>query len=327
MFIPAGFPHTTDTVNTSDGDGEEHSDDEQTSIHLTFNLDTHVWDLDYLSMRRLALKRAGVADPTLEQTRDEDNKYVGKVNTLQKDVREGLLEALPLGMLEDDETAQSMIDEVTSELARISHEVDESSAKLAEAYSSDIWKDTVERVRSQGVDLFDIHRDMYLAAIEEGEIRKTEADMTAHLEEASPAPMTPERMQRLSLFRVQRFFEKIAESKEALSAWSKEGKATSEGSADELPTNWEFTLPVKLGDKVEANFGGAWFPATITKVGATYDVQFFDGDSEAGLDRSLLKLLTPPPKVNGDGTVINGVDTSNMTKKELKRFLKKQKKK
>ena len=38
LYIPAGFPHTTDTVEETDADYE-------TSLHLTFNIDTHVWNM------------------------------------------------------------------------------------------------------------------------------------------------------------------------------------------------------------------------------------------------------------------------------------------
>ena len=164
---------------------------------------------------------------------------------------------------------------------------------------------------------------MYLAAKDEGDLRKSEAAMKAHLDDTS-MPMTPERMQRLSLFRVQRYFEKIAASKESLNTWSLEGNRSGAGA---LPSDWAFSLPVKVGDKVEANFGGAWFPATVSKIiGSTYNVEFFDGDSETGLERSALKLLTPP-LVDDGSKIVNGVDTSSMTKKELKKFLRKQEKK
>lgn len=59
----SGFPHSTDTMFDVDTVGE--SSDADASTHLTFNFDTHVWNLDYLSVRRLALRRAGVADSAL----------------------------------------------------------------------------------------------------------------------------------------------------------------------------------------------------------------------------------------------------------------------
>ena len=67
--------------------------------------------------------------------------------------------------------------------------------------------------------------------------------------------------------------------------------------------------------------GGAFFPASVTRiVGNSYDVLFFDGDKDEGLDRSMLKLVKPP-------VVEENVDTSAMTPKQLKRWKKEQKKK
>jgi Uncharacterized conserved protein len=119
LFIPAAYPHTTDTVT----DLVENIP-ENTSIHLTFNFDTHVWDLNYLSARRLALRRAGVVDSALGQDREEDSPYVGKVNVLPKDVREDLLSNLPLDFLDETGNLAVVLDSVTSELKRISQNVD-----------------------------------------------------------------------------------------------------------------------------------------------------------------------------------------------------------
>jgi hypothetical protein len=73
---------------------------------------------------------------------------------------------------------------------------------------------------------------------------------------------------------------------------------------------------------VEADLGGAFFPATVKKVlpGNKFDVQFFDGDQERGLDRSKIKLIKPP-NLGSD----EGIDTSKMTPKQLKRWKKAQK--
>ena len=330
LFIPAAFPHTTDTVTDVNDDKEEtKTPEEKTSIHLTFNFDTHVWDLNYLSVRRLALKRAGVSDTALAQDRDEDNKYVGNVNLLPKEVRDDLLENLPLSFL-DQENSESTINHVTFELERISQLVDKATY---DQVPSNVWKETVERVRMQGMELFDIHRDMYLAAIDEGRERKAEEAMTAHLTGDAltrARALTPEKMQRLSLFRVQTFFEQIDEAKKSLTQWSSEGVARkSDDDSSSLPDNWEFTLPLKVGDQVEADLGGALFPATVTKAGNLYDVKFFDGDVMNGLSRDLIKLLSPPAKGNsGNGAGGEGEEPPpGLTKKELKRWQKKQAKK
>lgn len=319
LFVPAAFPHTTSTAHQSD----------TTSVHLTFNIDTHIWDLDYLSARRLALKRACVYDTALGQTKDGDNRYEGRANELPLHVRKELFEALPIGLLDDDETAEEIEKKAALELERISLAVDKQTASAVDKH---VWADTMARLRQEGMELFEIHRDMYLAAIQEGITREAENAMTEHLTTSSPTMMTPERIQRLSLFRVKAYYEKIEASKNALREWYLTGKPSSSSSNDgtspataaQLPEDWAFTLPVKAGDQVEADLGGAFFDATVTRVtpGGTYDVQFFDGDIETGLARNMLKLKTPPALDNEDE-----VDTSNMTPKQLKRWRKQQQKK
>ena len=289
LFVPASFPHTTSTV-VDDDDNDETA---ETSIHLTLNIDHHVWELDYLSCRRLALRRAGVTDAVLGQSRPEENRYDGPVNALSYDLKAELFRELPLGLL-DEAVDASTIEEVASELERISKAVDTTSASLVDA---SIWKETIDRVRRQGMELLEIHRDMYLAALEEGRTRIEEDAMMAHL--GSPTTtLTPERMQRLSVFRVKRYYDQIDASKKALEEWSYAGKAAA--GDDALPTDWAFTLPVKVGDQVEADLGGAFFPATVARAtGGSYDVNFFDGDRETGLDRSQIKLLVPPKEKKG----------------------------
>ena len=58
LYVPAGFPHTTDTLNTAAA-GAASADD---SVHLTIGLDTHIWGLNYAAMRAGALARAGLPD-------------------------------------------------------------------------------------------------------------------------------------------------------------------------------------------------------------------------------------------------------------------------
>jgi len=58
LYVPGGFPHTTDTVTGIDANGDP-------SVHLTVGVDTHIWNLDLASTRRLALSYAGVEDKVL----------------------------------------------------------------------------------------------------------------------------------------------------------------------------------------------------------------------------------------------------------------------
>lgn len=311
LFIPAAFPHTTDTATTGETTTEALS-----SIHLTFGIDSHIWDLDYLSARRFALRRAGVTDTALGQTRDEDNRYMGAANqVVPSQLLVDLFDALPLGLLDDNDNGMALLEQTTNELERISREVD---METALAVDPGIWKETAARVRQEGMELLEIHRDMFLAAIEEGRTRDAEDAMAAHL--GGVQKMTPERIQRLSCFRVKGYFDKINDSMKSMLDWSHGGNKSVTSA---LPENWEFTLPVKVGDQVEADLGGAFFPATVMRVvGDKYDVAFFDGDQESGLERSMLKLTTPPPV----SAAKEDVDVSKMTPKQLKRWKKQQEK-
>jgi hypothetical protein len=56
LYVPTGFPHTTDTSTTVDG-ADESSVFEEPSVHLTMGLDTHVWCLTMAHMRWTLLQR------------------------------------------------------------------------------------------------------------------------------------------------------------------------------------------------------------------------------------------------------------------------------
>jgi Cupin superfamily protein len=376
LFVPAAFPHTTGTVinnsnnrimddasnsnSCSESSSKQGNNEDETSIHLTYGLDHHIWDLDYLSARRLALKRACVTDTALGDQDDDALRYVGRCNELPRAVHQDLFAALPLGLLspssghgDDAEAAAAsaavpeLIQQATATLKGVCGKVDEhfqtNTFDLVNANGDhDVWQDTIERLVQQGVELLETHIDMYLAAMEEGRLRQAEDAMTAHLSLSSQRPvMSPERVQRLSLFRVKRYYDEINNSKRALQEWALSGKS---GSADaatslsessgttaaatSLPGNWAFTMPLHVGDEVEADLGGAFFAAKVSRIGPggdSYDVQFFDGDRESGLERSQIKLLKPPTlKAQVSVGEVGGVDTSKVTAKQLKRWKKQQ---
>jgi len=54
MYVPTGFPHTTDTASPS---SSSHASD--TSVHLTMGLDTHVWGLTLAHLRWSILQKGG----------------------------------------------------------------------------------------------------------------------------------------------------------------------------------------------------------------------------------------------------------------------------
>merc|ERR1712157_675725 len=113
-----------------------------------------------------------------------------------------------------------------------------------------------------------------------------------------------------------------------MGTWSLAGAgAGAAPSQSTLPENWEFTLPVSVGDEVEADLGGAFFPATVKKVvNSKYNVLFFDGDVMDGLDRCMIKLLSPPSSYGMLGSD-DEQPPPGLTKKELKKWRKKQEKK
>ena len=66
MYVPGGFPHTTDTITVVEEETVPATDDEtkenifdETSVHLTMGLDTHVWALTYAHIRWTLLQRCG----------------------------------------------------------------------------------------------------------------------------------------------------------------------------------------------------------------------------------------------------------------------------
>ena len=84
LYIPAGYPHTTDTL--SEGQSGP-------SLHLTIGLDTHIWGLDYAFLREVALRRQKMK--TLFQLTGVDRD----ATALDSALYFSLTEPLPLGFL------------------------------------------------------------------------------------------------------------------------------------------------------------------------------------------------------------------------------------
>ena len=80
LYIPGGYPHTTDTLNGI-------SDKINPSVHMTVGVDTHIWNLNYASLRRVVYKQLLRVDDKVMLTKLDDDKYWA------------LHSALPLGFL------------------------------------------------------------------------------------------------------------------------------------------------------------------------------------------------------------------------------------
>lgn len=318
LYMPAGFPHTTDTVEETDADY-------QASIHLTFNIDTHVWNLDNLNVRNAAIKRSGLKDTLAPQSKpnEEVNLYTGRVNQLPNELRCQLMDALPVDFLDTNGSAD--FDYIAVRIADMNAALKDDSVSL----SSASIKEALKRIQGYGTSILDIYRDIYLAAIDEGRLRESEAAMTAHVNVSANknGPMARERMQRLSLFRVRPFFEQIDAAKKDLYQWCLEGSPAAKSVSDSVgpvqtDPNWPYTAQLKIGDEVEADLGGAFFEAKVAKIRPTFSVVFFDGDRADGLERNQIKLLNPPAADTEDD-----FDTTGLTKKEIKKMRKKLEKK
>lgn len=80
LYIPGGYPHTTDTLNGV-------SDTTNPSVHMTVGVDTHIWNLNYANLRRIIYKQLLRVEDKVMVTKLEDDKYWALHN------------ALPLGFL------------------------------------------------------------------------------------------------------------------------------------------------------------------------------------------------------------------------------------
>ncbi|CAN0564169.1 unnamed protein product, partial [Laminaria digitata] len=90
LYVPAGFPHTTDTVTpSSDAANADASGEGDPSVHLTIGIDTHIWGLNYATLRSYSIARSGRTDDVkapLEKSLAEEDYW-------------RLFTALPLGFV------------------------------------------------------------------------------------------------------------------------------------------------------------------------------------------------------------------------------------
>lgn len=64
LYVPAGFPHTTDTIRGNEVGGDP-------SVHLTIGIDTHIWGLTYAHLREFAFKHTKIEDSVQLQHLDQ----------------------------------------------------------------------------------------------------------------------------------------------------------------------------------------------------------------------------------------------------------------
>jgi hypothetical protein len=77
MYVPTGFPHTTDT--STPADGADKSIFQESSVHLTMGLDTHVWCLTMAHLRWTLLQRCG---KNFDLKTENDDSYWNAMETI-----------------------------------------------------------------------------------------------------------------------------------------------------------------------------------------------------------------------------------------------------
>lgn len=184
LYVPTGFPHTTDTCtvipdhdddNDADHLSSTHNDQavsKDTSVHLTLGLDTHVWALTYAHMRWCLLQRAG---KSFEIRLEDDDAFWDTIETI------------PLGFLGTKATEEgptgdghdsALIEFVTKQLKErmirlepnrwriesdnVTKDVDDTTTKGEDLPTEEQFREVVEYFfKKHIVELLDLHEEMF----------------------------------------------------------------------------------------------------------------------------------------------------------------------
>lgn len=198
LYVPAGFPHTTDTLSEFCGDGSD------PSVHLTIGIDTHIWGLTYAALRGYALRRKGHWDK-LRLSRIDASDYFD------------LQEALPFGSLSEPIIARNpdlkgfgsgmmaairdeIKEEVMSKMLKIEGDRWADKAELEEDVGQQI-EEAIARLMKHHLSMVDTMKNMY-------------KDVAFKI---SPSKMD------ISFFRSQPYFQEIEALMGGLEAWPEHG--------------------------------------------------------------------------------------------------------
>ncbi|KAJ1617336.1 hypothetical protein T492DRAFT_1100460 [Pavlovales sp. CCMP2436] len=197
LYIPAAFPHTT---STSEGGAAGQS---EPSVHLTLNVDSHIWCLTYEAARKVALARVGEAPDGLDVRALPLGEYLDWQDTL------------PVGFRSPSRSPSSApaADEAAAAAEAEATEVEGMARSLAERAcaaqpgrweSADAAASALElgacarRLQQHYWELLDVQRRLYL-------------DSALEL---TPTPHS------VSLFRVKPYLAELEGTMETLTAWA-----------------------------------------------------------------------------------------------------------
>eukprot|EP00752_Nemacystus_decipiens_P011678 g10365.t1 len=159
LYVPAGFPHTTDTVTGMSDDG-----DNDPSVHLTVGVDTHIWGLNYATLRAYSVARSGTKDEVkqpLERSLGESEYW-------------RLFTALPLGFLGESamaglsrwsEMKQAQMDEMSGAAARLERALQpgrwDDGVSDMEVLGGKAWQEVAQKLVDHHAKMTNIFKEMY----------------------------------------------------------------------------------------------------------------------------------------------------------------------
>jgi hypothetical protein len=306
LFVPARFPHTTDTLSCYSEEPNKVFGTKDWSIHLTMGLDSHVWSMNYLSMRRLGLRRFDMHDALVfgNSGGDDDNVYMGMANSkLNEELREALFSSVDSSMLSmKDNTVLGgeAVEKIAMDLFLLNKQINKELLGGGErgiANEKDVSSSlslaqcvvVVTQFRDIGQKILNTHRNMYTSAIAEESVRKTEEGGWSAEKHSI---MSREQIDRLSIFRVPMFFEELDTIRDELRTWADEFQRDGGGLGA-----WAASQSILNGDQVEASEAddgvrcSGWSPAKVidARADGLFDLQQFDGSVKKGVRRQDMK--------------------------------------
>jgi hypothetical protein len=310
LFVPARFPHTTDTLSCYSEEPDKVFGTKDWSIHLTVGLDSHVWSMNYLSMRRLGLRRFDMHDALVlandDDDDDDDSVYMGMANSkLSEELREALFSSVDRNMLSVKDSIASTVlgeealEKVAKDLFLLNKQINKQlgGGERAIPNEKDVSSSlsllqcvvVATQFRDIGQKLLNTHRNMYMSAIAEESIRKIEEGGWSAEKHSI---MSREQIDRLSIFRVPMFFEELDSIRDELRTWADGFQRD----GDRLGA-WAASQSILNGDQVEASDEGdgvgcsGWSPAKVidARADGLFDLQQFDGSVKKGVRRQDMK--------------------------------------
>ncbi len=198
LYVPGGWPHTTDTLAEFCGEGSD------PSVHLTVGIDTHIWGLTYATLRGYALRRKKLWDKLRLTKMDADTYF--DLNT-----------ALPLGILAEPLMAKhedlkgfgsglekALMMDIKKEAVSKCMTAEPTRWDSPEALETDIgyeMDETISRVMKHHTSMVDTQKKMY-------------RDVAFKI---SPSKMD------ISFFRSQPYFQEMEQLMSGMEAWPEHG--------------------------------------------------------------------------------------------------------